>query len=133
MTIALEPPCVTVCPTQAILFGDLNDAGSEIAKRLATYASKEVRADLALNTGSLGIEDILAVVQVQHGMAPCVRTGVVESVREVQIEGIKSGVGTAAIRLQSGLVVAALAHHCDEAACPATMSVPTGTASPIPR
>jgi molybdopterin-containing oxidoreductase family iron-sulfur binding subunit len=43
--------CAQACPEQAILFGDLNDAGSEIAQRLATYASKEVRADLGLNTG----------------------------------------------------------------------------------
>ncbi len=43
--------CAQACPEQAILFGDLNDANSEIAKRLATYASKEVRADLGLNTG----------------------------------------------------------------------------------
>ena len=43
--------CAQACPEQAILFGDLNDANSEIAQRLATYASKEVRADLGLNTG----------------------------------------------------------------------------------
>jgi molybdopterin-containing oxidoreductase family iron-sulfur binding subunit len=43
--------CAQACPEQAILFGDLNDAGSEIAQRLATYASKEIRADLGLNTG----------------------------------------------------------------------------------
>ncbi len=43
--------CATACPEQAILFGDLNDPASEIAQRLATYASKEVRADLGLNTG----------------------------------------------------------------------------------
>ncbi|MEW6133341.1 MAG: sulfate reduction electron transfer complex DsrMKJOP subunit DsrO [Pseudomonadota bacterium] len=43
--------CAEACPEQAILFGDLNDAGSEIARRLATYASKEIRADLGLNTG----------------------------------------------------------------------------------
>jgi molybdopterin-containing oxidoreductase family iron-sulfur binding subunit len=43
--------CAQACPEQAILFGDLNDASSEIAQRLATYASKEIRADLGLNTG----------------------------------------------------------------------------------
>jgi molybdopterin-containing oxidoreductase family iron-sulfur binding subunit len=43
--------CAQACPEQAILFGDLNDPASEIAQRLATYASKEVRADLGLNTG----------------------------------------------------------------------------------
>ena len=35
----------------AILFGDLNDPNSEISKRITTYATKEVRADLGLNTG----------------------------------------------------------------------------------
>ena len=43
--------CAQACPEQAILFGDLNDASSEIAQRLATYASREIRADLGLNTG----------------------------------------------------------------------------------
>lgn len=43
--------CAEACPEQAILFGDLNDASSEIARRLATFASKEIRADLGLNTG----------------------------------------------------------------------------------
>jgi molybdopterin-containing oxidoreductase family iron-sulfur binding subunit len=35
----------------AMLFGDLNDPESGIARRLASEASKEVRADLGLNTG----------------------------------------------------------------------------------
>jgi len=46
--------CAEACTQaghNAIIFGDLNDPGSEIAKQLATYASKEVRADLGLNTG----------------------------------------------------------------------------------
>lgn len=36
---------------QAILFDDLKDPGSEISKRLATEASRPIRADLSLNTG----------------------------------------------------------------------------------
>ena len=36
---------------QAILFGDLKDPDSEISKRLATQPSKQIRADLNLNTG----------------------------------------------------------------------------------
>ena len=50
----LLPACVEACKTaghEAMLFGDLNDSGSEIAKRIATYASTQVRADLNLNTG----------------------------------------------------------------------------------
>jgi tetrathionate reductase subunit B len=48
------PACVEACSGDghdALMFGDLNDPQSEIAKRLATEASKEVRADLGLNTG----------------------------------------------------------------------------------
>ena len=48
-----EPPaCVEACAAagrNAILFGDLNDRRSEISKRIATYATTQVRADLALN------------------------------------------------------------------------------------
>jgi len=32
LDIGLEPACVTVCPTEAILVGDLNDPGSEVAR-----------------------------------------------------------------------------------------------------
>ena len=31
LEIGLEPACVTVCPTEAILVGDLNDPGSKVA------------------------------------------------------------------------------------------------------
>ena len=50
----LQPACVEACSAGnhgAMLFGDLNDTNSEIAKRIATYATTQVRADLALNTG----------------------------------------------------------------------------------
>jgi molybdopterin-containing oxidoreductase family iron-sulfur binding subunit len=46
--------CVEACSSaghNALIFGDLNDPNSEISKRIATYATKEVRADLGLNTG----------------------------------------------------------------------------------
>jgi molybdopterin-containing oxidoreductase family iron-sulfur binding subunit len=33
------------------MFGDLNDADSEIAKRVKTFATIQLRADLGLNTG----------------------------------------------------------------------------------
>jgi molybdopterin-containing oxidoreductase family iron-sulfur binding subunit len=48
------PACVEACKAaghEAILFGDLNDPNSEISKRIATYATTQVRADLNLNTG----------------------------------------------------------------------------------
>jgi molybdopterin-containing oxidoreductase family iron-sulfur binding subunit len=48
------PACVEACSAEghkALLFGDLKDANSEIAKRLKTEASSELRANLQLNTG----------------------------------------------------------------------------------
>lgn len=34
--VGLEPACVNSCPTRALIFGDINDPQSEIAKVLAT-------------------------------------------------------------------------------------------------
>jgi molybdopterin-containing oxidoreductase family iron-sulfur binding subunit len=45
------PACVEACPEGAMLFGDLNDPNSEIARRIAQEATTQVRADLELNTG----------------------------------------------------------------------------------
>jgi molybdopterin-containing oxidoreductase family iron-sulfur binding subunit len=45
------PACAEACPEKAILFGDLNDANSDIAKRMAAEASTEVRGDLRLDLG----------------------------------------------------------------------------------
>lgn len=49
-----QPACVEACSQaghKAIIFGDLNDANSEIAKRVAERATVQLRADLALNPG----------------------------------------------------------------------------------
>ena len=49
-----QPACVEACSDTgggAMLFGDLNDPDSEISKRVATYASQQIRADLGLNPG----------------------------------------------------------------------------------
>ncbi len=46
--------CADACKQaghEAIVFGDLNDAGSKIRKHLATQASTQIRPDLNLNTG----------------------------------------------------------------------------------
>ena len=43
--------CAEACPEQAILFGNLNDPTSEIAKRLASEPSTEIRGDLRLDLG----------------------------------------------------------------------------------
>ena len=45
------PACAEACPNRAILFGDLNDPQSELAKKVRSVASVQVRADLRLNPG----------------------------------------------------------------------------------
>ena len=48
------PACVEACAktgNAAMIFGDLNDANSEIAKRVATYRTTRVRADLGTDPG----------------------------------------------------------------------------------
>jgi molybdopterin-containing oxidoreductase family iron-sulfur binding subunit len=48
------PACVEACADSgggALLFGDLNDPDSEISRRVATYASSQIRADLGLDPG----------------------------------------------------------------------------------
>ena len=47
-----QPACVEACSVkggQAMLFGDLNDPESEISKRVASYATQQIRADLGVN------------------------------------------------------------------------------------
>lgn len=49
-----SPACVSACASaghNAMLFGDLNDPGSAIARRVASLASHQVREDLNLDTG----------------------------------------------------------------------------------
>ncbi|HQU15644.1 MAG: sulfate reduction electron transfer complex DsrMKJOP subunit DsrO [Gammaproteobacteria bacterium] len=49
-----QPACVDACAQAdhgAMVFGNLNDPSSEIAKLIAEYDSSEVRPDLGLNTG----------------------------------------------------------------------------------
>jgi tetrathionate reductase subunit B len=47
------PHCVEACKAEgaAMLFGDLNDPASEIAKRIATHRTTRIREDLGCNTG----------------------------------------------------------------------------------
>ena len=51
---ARTPACVEACAGAghgAMIFGDLNDPQSEIAKRVATLATRQIRADLGLDPG----------------------------------------------------------------------------------
>jgi molybdopterin-containing oxidoreductase family iron-sulfur binding subunit len=46
--------CAEACEQEghkAMIFGDMNDPSSEIAKRLKQYGASQIRADLRLNTG----------------------------------------------------------------------------------
>ncbi|MEZ5540816.1 MAG: 4Fe-4S dicluster domain-containing protein [Pseudomonadota bacterium] len=48
------PACVDACSANnhnAMVFGDLNDPDSEISQQLEQYTSRQIRADLQLNTG----------------------------------------------------------------------------------
>jgi molybdopterin-containing oxidoreductase family iron-sulfur binding subunit len=45
------PACAEACQNKAILFGDLNDANSEIYKKVRSVTSNHLRADLKLNPG----------------------------------------------------------------------------------
>ncbi len=49
-----SPACVEACSTAehgALMFGDLNDPQSEISRKLKETSSRQIRADLGLNTG----------------------------------------------------------------------------------
>jgi molybdopterin-containing oxidoreductase family iron-sulfur binding subunit len=46
-----QPACVEACSNKVILFGDLNDSNSEIAQKVRSISSTQLRADLKLNTG----------------------------------------------------------------------------------
>ena len=50
----IMPACVVACTEEnhnAMTFGDINDPDSDISQQLKQHSSRQVRADLELNTG----------------------------------------------------------------------------------
>jgi len=50
----MTPACVEACSAEnhnAMTFGDLNDPDSELSQQLKQHSSRQIRADLELNTG----------------------------------------------------------------------------------
>ena len=43
-----EPRCVEFCPTNALIFGDLDDPNSEISQRLATEKAEPLRSEFGM-------------------------------------------------------------------------------------
>jgi tetrathionate reductase subunit B len=49
-----EPACVEACASaghNALVFGDMNDPDSGLSRQLKEVSSRQIRADLGLNTG----------------------------------------------------------------------------------
>ncbi len=49
-----QPACVEACTAEnhnAMVFGDMNDPGSDVSRELKKHSSRQIRADLDLNTG----------------------------------------------------------------------------------
>ena len=45
MDAGLEPACVNVCPTRTLVFGDLSDPRSEVARLLGVSAVQTLKPD----------------------------------------------------------------------------------------
>jgi tetrathionate reductase subunit B len=64
----LEPACVAACPTGAMMFGDLNDPQSEIAKAVAQNPVQVIKPEIGTKpqTFYIGL-DIAAVEAKKRG------------------------------------------------------------------
>ena len=50
----MQPACVEACSANdhnAMTFGEMNDPDSSLSQQLKQYSSRQIRADLELNTG----------------------------------------------------------------------------------
>ncbi len=63
-----EPACVAACPASARIFGDLNDAASEISLRIAQNAVQPIKPEMgtAPRVFYIGLDDITVEVKA-HG------------------------------------------------------------------
>jgi tetrathionate reductase subunit B len=62
----LEPACAAACPTGAILFGDLNDRESEIAKTIAENAVQVIKSEMGTKPQTFYIGLDIEAVEAAH-------------------------------------------------------------------
>jgi tetrathionate reductase subunit B len=63
----LQPACAEACPTGAILFGDLNDSESQLAKSLAKNAVQVLKSELGTQPHTFYIQLDIDAVEAKGG------------------------------------------------------------------
>lgn len=63
----LQPACVEACPTGAILFGDLNDPESQLAKSVAKNAVQVLKSELGTQPHTFYIQLDIDAVEAKGG------------------------------------------------------------------
>lgn len=56
-SLGLEPACVSVCPTDALIFGDINDENSKVSKVLSKEAVKYPKAEFGTHPSLVFIKN----------------------------------------------------------------------------
>lgn len=56
-SLGLEPACVSVCPTDALIFGDINDEKSKVSKVLSKEAVEYPKAELGTHPSLVFIKN----------------------------------------------------------------------------